>query len=298
MFQSTLIELCSEKKRKSGGKSKLYVTLPRPNNKLTYDDQNSVNLASFHNIKTSNNQPSIKGNLQRVALAITQEEMQQTQQTTIPTRQSVNWPLRYGEGGKSSSDDETKSSKKTNYAKDRELKAIASKGSSSCTQITLMTSYAKMEDEGNNNHFTNQRAETEINCNGRACGNRLTDGDEFKGKCVKGKCVCWNREKKKKGISSLTNRCVFKAKSQSVTLETIAKKIRFLPAVKKNKFSKNCDQINWGSDQPGKKFKLVRTFSSYTISNSSLQDLDKSEFDSSELADIMGQLKNGQEVQV
>lgn len=217
-------------------------------------------------------------------------------ETSDMTTKVVESAVYYHDGKTSKDREETKTLTVNNPPKDKEVQTPRSRGSSNSSQITLTTSYSKMEDEGNNNG-NNQRTDPgkEINCNGKTFSLKLGENTDMSNKNVKGKCTCWNCEKKKKGISSLTHRCLFKTKSQSATLETIAKKL--LPNPTKNKFSKDCEPKN-GECNPPKKNKLSKTFSSYTISNSSLQDLDESEFTSSELADIMGQMKWGNEAQV
>ncbi|KAK6629882.1 hypothetical protein RUM43_003703 [Polyplax serrata] len=246
-------------------KRRLYVTLPRPSNRTSYHSQNPVNMVSFHNIQSSGKKSTANGNIHEAAFVVSRGE-QQNERTM--------------EMGQGMLRDNRKESNESGCRETKRARKLENE-SFTCSQLTLTTSYEGNNNNNNNNYSYNKSQRYEVNRGGKDCLGRdchdTADGAED---VTITKCTCWNCEKKKRG-TSLTNRCVY---------QTIAKKIRFLPA--RGKLTK--EVTNKNALQANKKFKLMKTLSSYTISNSSLQDLDESEFTSSELAYIMGQMKYGE----
>ena len=319
------MQIFNKKQNKNGGKRKLYVSLSRSNNnnkqsfKRSSNNNNNqtnatTNVVSFQIIDKSTtgigNRNSNGGEYDILQKDKILEKI--IEQSFEGSKENDNEKEKVVEGVEEAED--KNDVKKLNVTmttiiKEKDCQAIRSRGSSNSSQITLTTSYGKMDDDGNVLN-TDTTTTTTMKKN-------MEDDDNNKQR-KNGKSGCCKNcgEKKKKGgggggsggvgFSSLTNRCIFKTKTQSATLETIAKKIKLLPNGKFTKSSsatttekrKTCNNNNKSGVNRHQNKKLTKTLSSYTISNSSLQDLDESEFTSSELAEIMGQMKYGQEIQV
>lgn len=306
LFQSTLAQLCGGKRRKNAAKKKLYTALSH-NHRLEFYNQNGGNIVlPLEDIKNNEKKSPMNGNAQQITISVPNQEAPVLQrQMSIPVK-----PIRHTESPGILFTNPINKESKILKIKERDQLIPRSRGSSNSSQLTLTTSYGKGDDEGNNNqtciteNILMHSQSIEPKCNGKSPSitetdvdsNNITDGMKNNNLNAKRKvkCTCLNCEKGKRGIASLTNKCLFKSKSQAATLGSIAKKIRLLPNATRNKFSKDCENKNGDLGKDSKK--LTKTLSSNTISNSSLQDLDESEFTSSELADIMGQMKNNDHV--
>lgn len=320
------MQIFNKKQNKNGGKRKLYVSLSRSNNnnkqsfKRSSNNNNNqtnatTNVVSFQIVDKSTtgigNRNSNGGEYDILQKDKILEKI--IEQSFEGSKENDNEKEKVVEGVEEAED--KNDVKKLNVTmttiiKEKDCQAIRSRGSSNSSQITLTTSYGKMDDDGNVLNTDTTTTTTTMRKN-------MEEVDDNNKQRKNGKSGCCKNcgEKKKKGcggggsggggFSSLTNRCIFKTKTQSATLETIAKKIKLLPNGKFTKSSsatttekrKNSNNNKSGVNRHQNK-KLTKTLSSYTISNSSLQDLDESEFTSSELAEIMGQMKYGQEIQV
>lgn len=308
MFQSTLAQFCGGKRRKTAAKKKLYIALSKHNHKLEYCNQNGTNVIPADEVKHNEKKNPMNGNVQQITVSVPNHQEDSGLHKQILTAR----PIRHTESVILLTNPTNRESKILKI-KEREQIIPRSRGSSNSSQLTLTTSFGRENDEGNNNQTITENilmhsANLEPKCNGKnpsiketnVDSNNITSGLKNNNLNAKRKvkCTCLNCEKGKRGIASLTNKCLFKSKSQAPTFGSIAKKIRLLPNATLNKFSKDssAENKNGENGHEPRKLKLTKTFSSNTISNSSLQDLDESEFTSSELADIMGQMKNNDHV--
>lgn len=262
---------------------KLYIQLSKNSNRLAYYNENGRNVVSIHGEKRSSHRLPLNTSMEDV----TAPERKLQRHLSLPAKRSKTSSGAVCQESILMTSPAGTEPKIVRIAELQRREFSRSRGSSEGSELTLVTSFGRPEEELAGENPGRNRAVSSV---------RETNVDEPERKKKpfhpkrKHKCTCLNCDKRKKGIASLTKRCLFK--SQTPTFESIAKKIRLLPNATIGKLSKDWER----TDQDSRKYRLSKANSFNTISNSSLQDLDESEFTSSELAEIMGQLKKGEDL--